>query len=122
MQRSGSGICDNALLFFAAHGLRHQDPDRVPDPRPSQGPARQDAAGEIPDPGDDVRGRAGEAAEGEKREEKEEGQGPSQGMALNAPTGKTVWTQNDSVLSMTCVGFYLSCYHKGIYCSLSPLT
>lgn len=80
--------CGKHLAFamtcsvFAAYGLCHQDPDCVPDPWPSQGPARQNAQREIPDPGNDVWGRAGEAAEGEKREE-EEGQEPSQGMALN---------------------------------------
>lgn len=75
---------------FAAYGVCHQDPDRVPDPWPSQRPARQNAAREIPDPGNDVRGRAGEAAEGEKWE-KEEGQEPSQGVALK--WSRQVWKQ-----------------------------
>lgn len=64
------------LCSFVAHGFHHQEPDRLPDPRPAQGPAGPHAAGEIPDPGDDVRGRARKTAEGEEREE-EELQGPS---------------------------------------------
>lgn len=88
-----------ADFVFAAHGLCHQDPDRVPDPRPAQGPEGPNAQGEVPDPGDDVRGRAGETAEGEKREE-EEKQGPSQGMALNIPTGTVTNSETFNVQLM----------------------
>lgn len=69
-------------FVFAALGLCHQDPDHILDAWTSQRPAGQDAQRETPHPGNDVRGRAGEAAEGEEREDKER-QGPSQGMALS---------------------------------------
>lgn len=56
------------------------------DPRPSQRPEGPDASREVLDSGDDVRGRAGAAAEREERKE-EESEGTSQGVALNASRG-----------------------------------
>lgn len=76
-----SHVCSPSSVF-AALGLCHQDPDHILDPWASQEPAGQDAQRKTPHPGDDVRGRAGEAAEGEERED-EERQEPSQGMAMS---------------------------------------
>lgn len=94
-----SHVCSPSSVF-AALGLCHQDPDHILDPWASQEPAGQDAQRKTPHPGDDVRGRAGEAAEGEERED-EERQEPSQGMAMS-------WQQPEvqkKVLHVTCT-FY----------------